>query len=232
MTFLDCRRDHKLVKTLKALTDMGTHEHFRHMAGERPIVAFDFDGTLTIKDSFTAFLAWKAGPWPYFVSLLRIAPHVAAFVFHRDRGRLKAAATAQFLGGMTPKSLAEAAERFAVTQAQSLFRPDAVQAWRAWRAQGAFLVIVTASPEIIVQPFARGLGADLLIGTRLATDESGAITGAFATPNCRGPEKVRRLKDVFGETVTLAAAYGDTSGDREMLRLADVKAYKLFRGRP
>ena len=26
-----------------------------------PIVAFDFDGTLTVRDSFTAFLKWRAG---------------------------------------------------------------------------------------------------------------------------------------------------------------------------
>lgn len=26
---------------------------------ERPIVAFDFDGTLTVRDSYTAFLIWR-----------------------------------------------------------------------------------------------------------------------------------------------------------------------------
>jgi phosphatidylglycerophosphatase C len=29
---------------------------------DRPIVAFDFDGTLTVRDSYTAFLKWRAGP--------------------------------------------------------------------------------------------------------------------------------------------------------------------------
>ena len=60
-----------------------------------------------------------------------------AYIFHRNRGRLKAAAVARFLGGMSAEALAESAERFAVENAQSLFRPDAVQTWRKWRAEGA-----------------------------------------------------------------------------------------------
>jgi phosphatidylglycerophosphatase C len=211
---------------------MGTSEPIRQFDDGRPIVAFDFDGTLTTRDSFTAFLAWKAGPLAYFTGLVGLVPHIAAYAFHRNRGRLKAAAIARFLGGMSSETLSEAAEAFAMQHAQSMFRPDAVQAWRNWRAQGCVMVIVTASPELTIQPFARGLGADLLIGTRLAVDDFGRITGKLQTPNCRGPEKVRRLQDVFGDDVTLAAAYGDTSGDREMLRIAQVKGYRMFKGKP
>ncbi|MDB5459479.1 MAG: family hydrolase [Caulobacteraceae bacterium] len=210
---------------------MGTLEPPRQF-GERSVVAFDFDGTLTTRDSFTAFLAWKAGPLRYFTGLLLLLPHIVAYAIHRDRGRLKAAAAARFLGGMSAEDLAADAERFAVQHAQSMFRPDAVQAWRNWRSQGALMVIVTASPEITVQPFARGLGADLLIGTRLAVDETGRITGRFESSNCRGPEKVRRLQEALGEDVALAAAYGDTSGDREMLKIAEIKGYRIFKGRP
>ena len=204
----------------------------RESGGGRPIVAFDFDGTLTTHDSFTAFLAWKAEPYRYFVGLARLLPHILAFGVKRDRGRLKAAATACFLGGEPIEQLEAEAEAFAMGKAQGMLRPDAVQAWRNWRAQGALMVIVTASPETLVHPFARGLGADMLIGTRLHLDEQGQVTGAFNGPNCRGPEKVVRLREAFGEDVRLAAAYGDTSGDREMLQLAEVKGYRVFKGKP
>jgi phosphatidylglycerophosphatase C len=204
----------------------------RDSGAGRPIVAFDFDGTLTTNDSFTAFLAWKVGPFPYFVGIARLLPHIAAYGVNRDRGRLKAAATACFLGGESIGGIEAAAEAFAMEKAQAMLRPDAVQAWRNWRAQSALMVIVTASPETTVRPFARALGADLLIGTRLQLDEQGRVTGRFTGPNCRGPEKVVRLKEAFGEDVTLAAAYGDTSGDREMLQLAEVKGYRIFKGKP
>ena len=211
---------------------MGTHEPDRQIPGDRPIVAFDFDGTLTTHDSFTAFLRWKAKPWGYALRLASLLPHILAYGLHRDRGRLKAAAIARFLGGMTPEALGAAADQFAMRFAQSMLRPDAVQTWRSWRSQGALMVIVTASPEIIIQPFARGLGADMLIGTRLGTSEAGRISGRLEGLNCRGPEKVERLKQTFGEDVTLAAAYGDTSGDHEMLAIAEVKGYRLFKGKP
>ncbi len=200
--------------------------------GERPIVAFDFDGTLTTHDSFTAFLRWKAEPLGYFLGLAALLPHLVAYGVNRDRGRLKAAAAARFLGGMSSERLSADAEAFAMERAQSMLRPDAVQAWRNWRAQGALVVIVTATPEIIVRPFARALGADLLLGTRLEFDGAGRVTGRFAGRNCRGPEKVVRLKEAFGEDMALLAAYGDTSGDREMLRMAEIPGLRVFRGKP
>ena len=217
---------------------MGTPEADRQPStedegrGERPIVAFDFDGTLTTHDSFTAFLRWKAEPLPYWLGLIALLPHILAYGVNRDRGRLKAAAAARFLGGMPAERLAADAESFAMEHAQRMLRPDAVQAWRNWRAQGALVVIVTASPETIVRPFARALGADLLIGTRLQLDAAGCVTGRFVGPNCRGPEKVVRLKQAFGDDVILAAAYGDTSGDREMLRIAEFPGYRIFKGKP
>jgi phosphatidylglycerophosphatase C len=198
----------------------------------RPIVAFDFDGTLTIRDTFTAFLAWRAGPVGYRAGLARLLPDLARYLRDHDRGRLKAAAVRRFLAGLGKADLEDAARRFAEGRARNLLRPDAIRAWRRWQSQSARLVIVTASPEEIVAPFARGLGADSLIGTRLAYDENDRLTGELKGENCRGPEKVRRLKETFGPDVRLEAAFGDTDGDKEMLALADQVGYRVFEDAP
>jgi phosphatidylglycerophosphatase C len=196
----------------------------------RPLVAFDFDGTLTARDSFTAFLEWRVGRLAYLSGLLGLAGAGARYLLDRDRGRLKAAAARRFLAG-TPRAELEAqAQAFASERGRALLRPDAVRAWRRWQAQGARLVIVTATPDIVVGPIARGLGADVLIGTRLAFDAAGRVTGDFEGENCRGPEKVRRLREAFGPDVRLEAAYGDTDGDREMLALAEEQGMKVFNG--
>lgn len=198
----------------------------------RPVVAFDFDGTLTVRDSFVAFLKWRAGGRRWTVGLLRLAPAALAYLVHRDRGRIKAAAVREFLKG-TPRDRLEAEARaFAEGHSRRLLRPDAVAAWKRWRADHVRLVIVTASPDLIVAPFARGLGADAIIGTQLAFDAAERATGGFATPNCRGPEKVARLKAAFGEDVELKAAYGDTGGDREMLAMATTAGYRVFSATP
>ena len=211
---------------------MGTADPPRQTTDERPIAAFDFDGTLTVEDSFMAFLRRRAGPVRYALGMARLAPHALAYLAHRDRGRLKAAAVAEFLRGLTREELAASAEAFAEAAWPRLMRPDALAAWRDWQGRGVCMVIVTASPEEVVAPFAARLGADVLLGTRLAWDAEGRVEGAFAGENCRAAEKVVRLKARFGPDVRLAAAYGDTSGDHEMLQIADQPGYRVFTGRP
>jgi phosphatidylglycerophosphatase C len=209
-----------------------TRETPQGYLGGRQIVAFDFDGTLTTADSFTAFLAWRVSRRRHVRGLLALLPSVILYLGDRDRGRLKAAAVHEFLRGLPRTDLEAEAEAFARAECASLFRPDALETWRRWGAEGAHRVIVTASPEPVVAPFARELGAEALIGTRLAFDAADRVEGRFVGENCRGPEKVRRLQDAYGAGLRLAAAYGDTSGDREMLAIADIQGYRVFQGRP
>ena len=197
-----------------------------------PVVAFDFDGTLTVKDSFTAFLKWRAGRGRYWLGLAKLGPALLAYLFHRDRGRIKAQAVGEFLKGVPRETLEADARRFAETHSRRLFRPDAVAAWKRWQQQRVRLVIVTASPTAIVGPFARGLGAHAILGTELAYDAHDKVVGAFSSLNCRGPEKVVRLKRAFGDEVVIKAAYGDTSGDTEMLAMAELPGYRVFTGKP
>lgn len=215
------------------MSDMGAATTIRQpVSGDRPIVAFDFDGTLTIRDSFTAFLKWRAGGGGWLLGLARLAPATAAYARHRDRGRIKAAAATEFLRGVPRDILEVEAEAFAAEVWDRFMRPDALKVWAEWGRRGAHRVIVTASPETTVAPFARRLGAEALLGTPLVFDGQDRVTGAFAGPNCRGEEKVRRLRAVYGDDVRLAAAYGDTSGDTEMLGIADEPGFRVFRARP
>ena len=201
-------------------------------APDAPVVAFDFDGTLTVKDSYTAFLKWRTPAVAWILGGLKLAPAALLYLFHRDRGRIKAAATRAFLAGVSRERLEADARKFAAEHSRSLLRPDAVIAWKRWRKERVRLVIVTASPDVVVAPFARGLGADGLLGTPLHFDERGRVTGAFASPNCRGAEKVARLKAAFGPDLRVRAAYGDTSGDTEMLAIAEEPYFRVFTDKP
>jgi len=196
------------------------------------VVAFDFDGTLTVRDSFRAFLRWRAGWLKYVLGMARLAPAALAYLVDRNRGRLKAAVVRQFLKGVPKAQLEADARRFAQQKATQMLRPDAMRVWAEWREREAKLVIVTASPDILVAPFARGLAAHHLVATRLVFDDLGRVAGGLDGANCRGPEKVRRLKEVFGEELRLKAAYGDTAGDHEMLAIAEEKGYRVFNERP
>ena len=215
------------------MSDMGIVQDLRQSeAAGRPVVAFDFDGTLTIRDSFTEFLRWRAGPGAWALGLVKLAPAVAAYARDRDRGRIKAASVKEFLKGVERQTLEAEAERFAEEIWPRFMRPDALRVWNYWGERGAHRVIVTASPSTTVAPFARKLGAEALLGTEFVFDSQHRITGDFAGPNCRGAEKVRRLKAAYGDDMTLVAAYGDTSGDTEMLAMAQEPGFRVFRQKP
>lgn len=223
------------------MSDMGSLQDLRQSRtksgdapdrGAAPIVAFDFDGTLTIRDSFTEFLRWRAGPGGWTLGLVKLAPALAVYARDRDRGRIKAASVKEFLAGETKTALEVEATQFADTVWDRFIRPDALKVWNDWGERGAHRVIVTASPETTVAPFALRLGAEALLGTPLVFDSEQRVTGAFAGPNCRGLEKVRRLKAAYGEDMVLTAAYGDTSGDREMLAMAQQPGFRVFRQKP
>ena len=210
---------------------MGSDAPFRQpLRKDQAIVAFDFDGTLTIRDSFTEFLRWRAGPGAWALGLVRMAPAVATYARDRDRGRIKAASVKEFLKGVPRAQLEQDADAFAGQVWPGFMRYDALAAWKEWGAKGAHRVIVTASPETTVAPFARRLGAEALLGTPLLFDGDDRVAGAFAGPNCRGEEKVLRLRAAFGEDMQLAAAYGDTTGDTEMLAVADEAGFRRFKG--
>ena len=106
----------------------------------------------------------------------------------------------------------------------------------AWhRAEGHCCVMVSASPDIYLRRVAEELGFDDLICTEMEM-RGGRLTGRMATPNCHGEQKVARLNMWLGQRLKLDSwdgvtlyAYGDTSGDKPMLRLAQ---HAWYRGRP
>ena len=132
---------------------------------------------------------------------------------------------------MSRDELDASAQAFCDAVWDRMIRPDAEQCWAEWKARGAVMTIVTASPIEVVGPFARRLGADVLLGTRLAYN-GGHVTGALDGPNCRGQEKVTRLRAHFGPDLQLAAAYGDTAGDTEMIAMAKEKGFRVFHRKP
>ena len=201
-------------------------------AGVRPVAAFDFDGTLTVEDSFVAFLRWRTSGRRWWAGLARLLPAALAYGVTRDRGWLKGAAVRVFLRGVARDELRDQAQRFAAGEGGRLLRPDAMARWAEHGRAGDLRVIVTASPEEIVAPFAERLGADALIGSRLAWTADGRVGPGLAGANCRGAEKVRRLRERFGEDLDVNDAYGDTAGDREMLAIARRGHMRLFTGRP
>ena len=88
------------------------------------------------------------------------------------------------------------------------------------RNAGHELILITASLGCYARPAAEELGFDHVIAVEL-TSHAGRLTGEMSSRNVRGSEKARRLREWLGSSEAEIWAYGNSSGDKEMLLMAD-----------
>lgn len=192
------------------------------MRSPRTVAVFDFDGTLTRRDTLLPFLRRTRG-----ASRTSIALLANSMLLARDRDAAKAGVLRRLLAGQDVDELRAAADVFADVVIQRGLRASVLERVQWHTSEGHDRVIVTASPELYVAPIGERLGFDAVLGTRLETDGNGHLTGRLDGRNCRGPEKVERLRAWLGGSDDATVyAYGDSSGDRQLWEFAD-HAYRV-----
>ena len=199
------------------------------------IAAFDFDGTLTKRDTLMPFLLRGLG-WPSFLwALLVCAPWLAAFTLRLIPNHV--AKQKLLLAALKNRTTAEMNDWTSRWLAHDF--PGQLQDWTMARLAehqqaGHCCVMVSASPDVYLKRVAQQMGFDALLCTDMAVVD-GRLTGHMQTLNCHGEQKVLRLNawmaERFGDASQAAIqfAYGDTSGDKPMLRLA---AHAFYRSKP
>jgi len=203
--------------------------HDKTLVKRKPLVAFDFDGTLTRHDSFVPFLRFAFGNTIFFRKFIRLAlPASGLLTGRHSRDTLKAELIRVFLRNVSSTWLKQQARRYCALRWDRLMRPEALQCVAAQLASGAEVTLCSASPELLLAPFARRLGV-ALIGTRLE-EKDGLLSGKISGGNCRCATKVARLEAVYGPLHHYyLCAYGDSRGDRELLAAAQEAHWKPFR---
>lgn len=85
------------------------------------------------------------------------------------------------------------------------------------RQAGDLCVLLSASPQELVESVADALGADRAVGTR-AEVRDGRLTGRLQGAFCHGPGKLLRLAEELGPVeLDRATAYGDSGADIPLL---------------
>jgi phosphatidylglycerophosphatase C len=188
----------------------------------RVVAAFDFDGTLTRRDSLLPFLARVVG-WPRTAfAMARVFPQlVLAQIGKADRDAAKERLLVRLLAGRSYDEVARVGAAYAGDLVARAIRPEMrdLVAWH--RAQGHDVVIVSASLDVYLHQVGTLLDVQSVLSTQLAVDAHGACTGGMLGGNCRGPGKADRLRAYLGDEPVELWAYGDSAGDAEMLAMAD-----------
>jgi len=193
----------------------------------KKLYLFDFDGTLTYKDTMFMFLKFY-DPAKYSVQFLK---HVPLFILLKlklaDAESVKKSLIASILKGKSRHQIEKKAQQFFEENFPSLFRENALDFINNIDRTHTESYIVSASLDIWVKPFADKFNMKLL--STQAEFKDDIFTGKFVGKNCNKEEKANRVKIEIGDKkFDKIIAFGDTSGDKAMFKFANESHYRFF----
>ncbi|MGE5466486.1 MAG: decaprenyl-phosphate phosphoribosyltransferase [Ignavibacteria bacterium] len=197
------------------------------------LAIFDFDGTLTRGDTLFPFLRFVAGVPRFLVRLVKLLPTLARFALRRvPNDWTKEEVLRAFVRGMPEAELARHASAFAAERLPRMMRPAALRRLAWHRERGHRCVLLSASPAVYIEPWARAQGFDDVLATRLGVDPQGRVTGLLDGGNCHGAAKLQRLEERFGDLGRFEMyGYGDSASDRHFLARCARAEFRPFRER-
>lgn len=194
------------------------------------VAAFDFDHTLINRDSLLPFLFYAEGYLQTGYRLGALCPVFVSFLVGKSsRQEVKEQILTRFFKGRAMEDLQAIGNRYADEKLDGYLKPEALERLRWHQAQGHRCVVVSASPEFYLKPWAARHGIEAVLASRLELTPTGELTGRLVGLNCWGAEKKNRLEAYLGPKEGYELyVYGDSRGDQELLALADHPYYRKY----
>ena len=196
---------------------------------KKGIAFFDFDGTITTKDTLLEIIKFQKGAAAFYKGFLLLSPYLVAMKFNLLSNQLvKEKVIKYFFEGTSVEEFQKKCTEFSVRILPQLIRPAALQMIYDLRQKNFEIVVVSASPRNWFEDWCSK--NNLLMISTILEVLNGRITGKLIGNNCHGEEKVKRIKESYNLTeYETIYCYGDTKGDKPMLKLATHSFYKPFR---
>lgn len=196
---------------------------------DKTLVLFDFDGTITTKDSFLELIKFSKGKTAFAAGMLLQLPFIFLFKARIiSAKKLKEKVLSYFWRNTSETDFNKLCFDFYKQKLPEIIRPKAIEAIKEHLNNNYDVTVVTASAEDWIKIFCDAWSIKC-IGTRLEK-KAGKITGNISGENCKGAEKLLRVKQVYNlEAYKQIIVYGDSSGDKELFDIATKVFYKPFR---
>ena len=188
----------------------------------KKLYLFDFDGTISINDSFIMFSFFSLGIlsfFKYWVSVIILMP----FYSRNDLKQMFYSNFKEF----NLDDFNNMCREFCDLKLRKLIKKSFLE-YKNQVDDDFKIVIVSASIYNYLKPWCDEMGFDL-ISTELEIID-GKLTGRFSTLNCNGKEKVRRLNEKYNlSEYDEIHVFGNSKGDLPMLELGTHKYYRFFK---
>lgn len=190
------------------------------------LALFDFDGTITQREMFAAFLELAFAPRRRALGKAVLAPLTVGYKLGVVPGDfIRAAAVRVGFSRMQHATLESHGVTFAQQVLPGVMRPEALERIRWHKSQGHTVAVVSGALEVALSPWCAQHGLDLM-GSVLE-HRDGVLTGRYLGRQCVRSEKARRIRERYDLTrYDTIHAYGDTKDDLDMLALADKRYYR------
>lgn len=192
------------------------------MNSNKIILIFDFDGTITRRDTLIDFIIFNFGLTKFLLGILKCLPYLFLFKIKIvSNQNAKEHLLRHFLFNTLIEDLIESGYEYSKKKLPKILNSKAMAILDFHRRQGDELVIVSASPKYWYQDWAYKNGITKIISTELEILDN-KITGNISGNNCYGIEKVNMLKSKIDlSSYTHIIMYGDSKGDYDLINIAN-----------
>ncbi|ESK40581.1 HAD hydrolase, family IB [Acinetobacter nectaris CIP 110549] len=193
------------------------------------LALFDFDETITSRDTFGPFLKSTANRTKQYLTILKLSPYFIGFklkYISDKRFRTKLCYTA--FKDYPQSTLTHIADSFAHEYLNTVILPHALNRIQWHLSQGDRVVVVSSSLDIYLKPWCKQYSLDLICNELECINSR--YTGKLVGGDCGGIDKAIRIQNKYNlSDYQTIYAYGDSPNDLAMLELADIKFYQWRR---
>src|SRR3569833_577257 len=177
----------------------------------KKIAFFDFDGTITTKDTLLEVIKHQKGRALFYTGFLLNTPTMVGLKLKLvSNQKAKERMLRHFFRGMEISSFQNACNRFIDEALPAMIRLDAIEEIQKLKAEGFEVVVVSASPTNWIKRWTDANSLDL-IATKLQCID-GTLTGLIDGVNNNAEEKVTRIKAAYNlADYDEIYCYGDSS---------------------
>lgn len=208
------------------------HTHINDLSlgnkNHKSVALFDFDGTITSKDTFLEFIKYYKGISSFLLGILLLSPVLILFKLKLIQNwKAKEIVLSYFFKGENAEIFKKRCDNYAILKIPKVTKVKALRYIELHKKYNHDIFVVSASAEVWLSKWCEKMDLKL-ISTKLEI-QNGRVTGKILGKNCYGIEKVKRIiKEIDLNKYDLIFAYGDSRGDKEMLELANYPYYRFF----